>query len=243
MSLFPSIWQSAFKSLLVHPLRSLLTVLGIFIGVASVVWLLAIGEGISLKVQEQIQDLGTNNIIVRSTRPLEDETLSTDSMAFFGVTRDDYYAILATVPTVDRALRIRDVERELRYGPQEVRIHLVGCTEEYDEAMRLTVREGRFLSVLDVDRRNNHCVLSQRLADRLFPLEAAVGKTIRVRDVPYRVVGVMKHREAMAAVGSSLASQDFSGRCLHSDHDVLVQDRRLDPDPHLRRPHQRGRAN
>ena len=62
-------WQLGVKSLLLHPLRSLLTVLGIFIGVASVIWLLAIGEGISIKAQEQIEGLGAENIIVRSVKP------------------------------------------------------------------------------------------------------------------------------------------------------------------------------
>ena len=57
------------KSLLLHPLRSLLTVLGIFIGVASVIWLLAIGEGISIEAQRQIADLGARNILVRSVKP------------------------------------------------------------------------------------------------------------------------------------------------------------------------------
>ena len=57
------------KSLLLHPLRSLLTVLGIFIGVASVVWLLAISEGISRAAQKQIEDLGVTNIILRSVLP------------------------------------------------------------------------------------------------------------------------------------------------------------------------------
>ena len=57
------------KSLLLHPMRSALTVLGIFIGVASVIWLLAIGEGISLQAQKQIEDLGAENIIVRSIEP------------------------------------------------------------------------------------------------------------------------------------------------------------------------------
>jgi putative ABC transport system permease protein len=60
-------WQLGVKSLLLHPLRSLLTVLGIFIGVASVIWLLAIGEGISRKAQEQIE--GTTSSSARSSRP------------------------------------------------------------------------------------------------------------------------------------------------------------------------------
>ena len=58
-------WQLGIKSLMLHPMRSLLTVLGIFIGVASVIWLLAIGEGISRKAQEQIEGRGADNIIVR----------------------------------------------------------------------------------------------------------------------------------------------------------------------------------
>ncbi len=62
-------WKLGVKSLMVHPLRSSLTVLGIFIGVASVIWLLAIGEGISLKAQEQIASLGARNIIIRTKKP------------------------------------------------------------------------------------------------------------------------------------------------------------------------------
>jgi putative ABC transport system permease protein len=62
------------RSLWLHPLRSLLTVLGIFIGVASVIWLLAIGEGISLKAQEQIAGLGAENVIVRSIKPPSETT-------------------------------------------------------------------------------------------------------------------------------------------------------------------------
>ena len=58
-----------FKSLLLHPMRSALTVLGIFIGVASVIWLLAIGEGISIEAQRQIASLGARNIIVRTVEP------------------------------------------------------------------------------------------------------------------------------------------------------------------------------
>ena len=65
-------WLLGVKSLLLHPMRSLLTILGIFIGVASVIWLLAIGEGISRKAQEQIEGLGAENIIVRSIKPPDD---------------------------------------------------------------------------------------------------------------------------------------------------------------------------
>ena len=68
-------WSLGVKNLLLHPLRSLLTVVGMFIGVASVIWLLAIGNGISAAVQKQIEGLGAENIIVRSIKP-PSETLA-----------------------------------------------------------------------------------------------------------------------------------------------------------------------
>jgi len=76
------------KSLLLHPMRSLLTVLGIFIGVASVIWLLAIGEGISKEAQRQIEDLGAENIIIRSIQPPDESGGNFRQITAFGVTRD-----------------------------------------------------------------------------------------------------------------------------------------------------------
>ena len=99
-SMNASIWKSGVKSLLLHPMRSALTVLGIFIGIASVIWLLAIGEGISQKVQKQIEELGTNNIILRSVKPASDAATESSSMAIYGVTRDDFDTLTNTITTV-----------------------------------------------------------------------------------------------------------------------------------------------
>ena len=92
-----SIWKTGAKSLTLHPMRSMLTVLGIFIGIASVIWLLAIGEGISQKVQRQIEELGTNNIILRSIKPITENVTESSSMAIYGVTRDDFSALTNTL--------------------------------------------------------------------------------------------------------------------------------------------------
>src|SRR5207244_13126507 len=96
-------FQLGVKSLLLHPMRSLLTVLGIFIGVSSVIWLLAIGEGISLKAQQQIADLGANHIIVRSIKPAEDANNSNVRVATYGLTRNDYNRLIGAIPTVEAA--------------------------------------------------------------------------------------------------------------------------------------------
>ena len=155
-----SIWKLGIKSLTLHPMRSALTVLGIFIGIASVVWLLAIGEGISKKVQEQIEELGTNNIIVRSVKPVSENASDSSSMAIYGVTRDDYDALWETINTIDQALKIRDASRELYYGEYDRNVHFIGCTPEYDQVMKLELHEGRFLEHRDVDTCDNVCVLS-----------------------------------------------------------------------------------
>ncbi|MCA9099956.1 MAG: ABC transporter permease, partial [Planctomycetales bacterium] len=199
------------KSLRLHPLRSSLTVLGIFIGVTSVIWLLAIGEGISAKAQEQIEGLGANNIILRSVKPPV-ETMSSQGITPYGLTRDDFDVLVSTIPTVDRALPIREVRRQFRYKDRLVEGRLVGCTPEYAEVMQLRVQPGRghFITDAEVDQKDNVCVLASGTAERLFPFEDPVGKAIHVDDAYYVVVGVMKERQAMAGIGGSFAAQDFS---------------------------------
>ncbi len=206
----PTIWKAGIKSLTLHPMRSLLTILGIFIGIASVVWLLAIGEGISQRVQQQIEELGTNNIIVKSVKPVADGELDQNWIAIYGITRKDYDVLSDSLPSVTDALRIRDARRELHYGMNDLSVHLIGCTPGYDEVMKLELDEGRFLEALDLTHKENVCVLSWELATKLFPIGSGVGKIVRVRETPYRVVGVMQSRGVMAAVGSSLESQDFT---------------------------------
>ncbi|MBQ15940.1 MAG: ABC transporter substrate-binding protein [Planctomycetaceae bacterium] len=198
------------KSLLLHPLRSLLTILGIFIGVASVIWLLAISEGISRAAQKQIEDLGVTNIILRSVLPANDDLEDTTFYIPYGITRQDYATLVGTIPTVSYALRIREAYREAHYRDKTLQVRLVGCTPEYARVMHLSPSRGHFLSTIDVENDDNVCVLGAGTARIFFPLENPVGKTIRIRDIPYHVIGVMRARLPMAGIGGSLAAQDFS---------------------------------
>lgn len=215
MRSFLSSWKLGVRSLLLHPLRSLLTVLGIFIGVASVIWLLAIGEGISLHAQQQIEDLGANNIIVRSIKPV-DNTLSDTSFFFsYGLTRDDYEVLTETIPTIQQALRIREFRRGVKFETRELDARLVGCTPEYAEVMRMEVAHGHFVTAADMQAEENICVLAAGTANTLFPLESPLGKSVVIRDQAFIVVGVMKHRDPTAGIGGSLSAQDFS-------HDIYI---------------------
>jgi putative ABC transport system permease protein len=203
-------WQLGIKSLLLHPLRSLLTVLGIFIGVASVIWLLAIGEGISQKAQEQIEGLGASNIIVRSEKPPSEVTERTRGVLPYGLTREDYDRLVSTIPTIQSALPIREMRRRFGYRDRMVDGRLVGCTPEYAEVTRLELDRGHFVTDVEQHDKQNHCVLAAEVAERLFPYEDPLGRSIHVEELYYVVVGVMRPKMATAAIGGSLAAQDFS---------------------------------
>jgi len=203
-------WQVGIKSLWLHPLRSALTVLGIFIGVASVIWLLAIGEGISQEAQKQIEGLGANNIIVRSIKPPSEVTEGVRGLVPYGVTRADYSRLVETIPTIQQALPIRELRHRFGYAGRQLDGRLVGCTPEYAEVTRLEVERGRFLTQADLRNKKTHCVLAAGTTERLFPFEDPVGRSIRVEQSYYVVVGVMKSRAPTSGIGGSLAGQDFN---------------------------------
>jgi len=194
------------KGVLLHPLRSALTVLGIFIGVASVIWLLAIGEGIGQAAQEQIASLGAQNIIVRTVKPPADEV----GDGGYGLTRKDYIRLLATIPTISKALPIRVLAREFRNKTRYFEGRLIGCTPDYAEVTHLKKNLGRFLSDADLDNESNYCVLAAETSDRLFPSGNALGKQVMVDEDFYVVVGVMQSRAPSAGIGGSLAAEDYS---------------------------------
>ena len=201
------------KSLLLHPLRSLLTMLGIFIGVASVIWMLAFAEGISREAQRQIEGLGADTIIVRSVKP-PGEKMTGGMAAQYGLTRDEFSMLIASVPNIREALPIREIPRQFTNGSQSIDGRLVGCTAAYAEVNRLELRRDSDVFITDVHdiNRDSVCVLAFAVAKKLFPYEEPVGKRIYVpehRDY-YTVVGVVKPRTASAAIGGSLAAQDFS---------------------------------
>lgn len=196
------------KELLLHPLRSSLTVLGIFIGVSSVIWLLAIGEGIGRKAEEQIVDLGARNIILRTLKPSGDQA----GDGLYGVTRADFRRLNNTLEeNLDRAVPIRTLPQGFGRGAREMEGRLVGTTAGYLEVMRMQVEEGgRFFTPVDQAKERNYCVLGPYARQKLIPYGDAVGERIRIGDEFYEVIGVMKKKTPVGNPDSSLKPEDVS---------------------------------
>ncbi|MFN9987642.1 MAG: ABC transporter permease [Pirellula sp.] len=211
MGLWLGTIQLGVKSLWLHPMRSILTVLGIFIGVASVIWLLAISKGIGDEAQRQIESLGADTIMIRTVKP-PSEKLSIQGLTPYGLTREEYDMLVATIPTVRSAIPIREMRRQFQFKNRKLDGRLVGCTPEYAEVTKLELTSGHFITDAENFARDCHCVLSAKVAEKLFPYEDPVGQRIYMPENQdfYLVVGVLKPKGATAAIGGSMAAQDFS---------------------------------
>ncbi|RMF41648.1 MAG: ABC transporter permease [Planctomycetota bacterium] len=198
------------KSLLLHPLRSLLTVLGIFIGVASVIWLLAISEGISREAQRQIESLGADTIMIRSVEPPSDK-LAPSGVTPYGLTREEFDMLVRTIPSLRTAVPIREIKRTFKYKDRQLEGRLVGSTPDYADVTRLEVDRGHFITDAENFLREPVCVLASEVAAKLFPYEDPIGKRIYLPEHTdyYRVVGVLKFRNDSAAIGGSMEAQSF----------------------------------
>ena len=206
-------WQTlrlGLKSLLLHKLRSGLAILGIFIGVTAVIWLVAMGEGVSYQAQQQIKELGANNIIVRSTKPPSDVTRGGGFIIAYGLLRDDYDRIVANVPTLLQAVPMREIRKEARYLDKVTDVAVVGCTAKYLEMNNLRMSRGRFLSDKDMEGGDNVAVIADTTARELFPYEDPIGQSVQIEKDFYVIVGQTESKTPSGGIGGSLAAKDYN---------------------------------
>jgi putative ABC transport system permease protein len=186
------------KSLWLHRLRSLLTMLGIVFGVCSVIAMLAIGEGASHEAQEQIKNLGSQNIILRSTKPPEEQKVSDKgSQSYvlqYGITYTDVKRIRATIPGVTIVMPARNIREYVWNISRRVDCEIIGTVPWYPEMRNQRVTSGRFFSDYDMDGKTSVCVLGAEMVPALFPIESPLGKHVRVGGNYYQVIGIMEPR-------------------------------------------------
>ncbi|MFK7738943.1 MAG: ABC transporter permease [Planctomycetota bacterium] len=194
------------KSLLLHKLRSSLTTAGILFGVASVIAMLAVGEGAKREALERFQDMGVTNLIARSKRPAETASSSSQSAwtpLSYGLAYDEADLIASSLPSAD-VVRIREVKRPMMRGEYFHTSIIVGTEANFLDVAGMNVREGRWLTEVDDERLNNVCVLGATLCRMLFPLENPSDQTVLISgNDRYRVVGVLEEQGRTAGAGST----------------------------------------
>ncbi len=209
------------KSLMLHKLRSLLTVLGVILGVGSVIAMLAIGEGSKREALEQIRQLGAANVIIRSVKPGQEdggeESTSGSSqqqasrVLEYGLKYKDYDRLIATLPTVRRSLPIILVRKDAQYQHRRiVNARILGTTPQYLAVKNLAVRRGRFLSEPDLRTTANVAVLGAGAVDSLFSYEDPLGKPLHLGSGVYQVVGVLEPQASGTATPGAIGQQDFN---------------------------------
>ncbi len=186
------------KSLMLHKLRSALTMLGIIFGVCSVIAMLAIGEGASYEAQQAIQKLGRDNIILRSVKPPDEAKQAgsgRSSSVEYGLTYNDGARIQSTIPGVERVLPVRIIRETVRFSDRAASCQVIGTLPFYTEIVNLDLVRGRFLSETDEMNQNNVCVISASLASKLFPYQDPLEQSVKIDAFYYRVIGLAREKD------------------------------------------------
>ncbi|MGW6433198.1 ABC transporter permease [Peribacillus butanolivorans] len=180
--------KMAIRSIKTNKVRAFLTMLGIIIGVASVIVLVSIGQGSSQSVQEEINSLGTNLLTV-SVSDTDSVKLTDDTIEQF----KDLSGISEVAPVVTGRVYAKN-------GETSTQVSMTGTTSSYISVRDLELSQGRFLTDMETELRSKVVVLGSDTADTLFENQKAVDQNVLIGGVSYRVIGVLK------SVGTSMGS-------------------------------------
>ncbi|HWZ46564.1 MAG TPA: ABC transporter permease [Candidatus Saccharimonadales bacterium] len=191
----------AFRELGRNTVRSTLTVLGIAVGIAAFICVVAIGRAGSGKIEQQLHDLGDNMIWIEAgSRTASGVRLGSRQTKTLIV--EDAQQILAQVPGIKNSVPNVDGHSQAVYGNTNWGTTYRGVSPDFLEVRRWDMQQGGMFTQEDVDRAAAVCVLGQTVVEGLFTDENPMGKTVRIKTVPCRVIGVL------AAKGMSANGQD-----------------------------------
>jgi len=194
MSVLEMLW-SAVRGITANKLRSVLTLLGVMIGVASVILLLAVGNGSSQEIRDAISGLGTNTLTIRSsaqaggggqgeaTGTSSEKVITTEVATQLGAA--DLGHVAAVVPQVSTSLTVASTDAS------EDSVSIIGTTPGYFDVGTSSVASGAAFTDADVLSSERVVVIGQTLATSLFPTGSALGQSINVDGAPYTVVGIL----------------------------------------------------
>ncbi len=188
-----SVLKIAMRALARNKARSALTMLGIVIGVAAVIAMVSLGQGAQEQVQEQIASMGTNMLIV-SAGSQNSGGLRGGAGTSTTLTPEDVQAVLRDDPSVRAASPSVGVGVTLVFGNQNWTTRAEGVGTQYPDIRNRGVVSGEFFTDADVTTAARVAVIGQTVADQLFPGIDPVGQSLRVRNLPFRVIGVLERK-------------------------------------------------
>jgi len=194
-----NIWLGI-ENLLLHKLRSFLTMLGVVFGVGSVVAMLSVGEGASKEALEQIRKLGSNNVIISSRKSAEEKATSTQHshMSIYGLTYEDYRRIAESFSNIQQSAPVKLTQKDSRVRTRELELRIVGTTPEWFELVPREVLAGRVLLNSDQIKQAPVAVLTEFGARKILATENTIGQTVRIGSDQFEIIGIVRSESGQA---------------------------------------------
>ena len=188
--------RSGLENLLLHKLRSFLTMLGVVFGVGSVVAMLSVGEGAGREALEQIRKLGSNNILITSVKPTQEQaaaaTRPSAGMSIYGLTYEDHLRMVESLEHVERVAPVKLIYEQGRLGERTLELRVVGTTPEWFRLVSREVLAGRVLLSINQGRSAPAAVLTEFGARRLLATKHSVGEWVRIGGKCFEIVGIVR---------------------------------------------------
>lgn len=202
------------QNLRLHFLRSVLTALGIILGVAAVITMVSIGEGSKRTALEQLERLGARNVIVRSIKPAESEQAgggqSRSFVSRYGLSYEDMRVIESSFPNAEAIVPLKSVGGQVLKDDRRRVSQAFGTTPALQSVAGLRLERGRYLSQQDIEDGALVAVIGQEIARSLFTAEDPLGATFRIDGTVMKVIGVLSPIGLAGGAGAALVGRDMN---------------------------------
>lgn len=186
----------AIANILYDKKRALLTMLGIIVGVAAVIILISLMNGMTGMITDQFEEMGTTSITVSVTPRGGSRTVDEDDMYQLRDDNPEYLEFLS--PTVTMTMATIKVQG----NSDNITTNVTGVSEEYADIKKLNVENGVFLSYMDVKEMSHKCVVGTYIQKEFFGFQSALGEKIKINGVPYTIVGVLEEEDDSESGGA-----------------------------------------
>ena len=214
MTFLLEILRLGLKNLRLHLLRSVLTSLGIILGVAAVIVMVSIGEGNKQAALREIEALGATNVIVRSSKPPEASTFGGEERSFvaaYGITRQDLRRIEHNVSDATYIVPLKAAGAEISFQAHRMVSQVFGTTPQLQRVANLRLEpRGRYLTAEDLRNTTPVAVIGSEVAQKFFRMRDPLGATFRIDQQPFRVIGVMRPIGLAGGASSPLVGRDWN---------------------------------